>query len=108
MSMSSAEKITRRQAVQATGKALAGVASINAWPSLASASGLPNVAETPASQTTPADTNSIKKLRIATCQFPVSASPAENAKYIRDFIHEAAGEGAHLLHTSECSLSGEE
>jgi predicted amidohydrolase len=38
----------------------------------------------------------------------VGASPTENAKYIRDFMHEASGAGAHLLHTSECSLSGEE
>ena len=106
MSMSSTEKITRRQAVQATGKALAGVASLNALSSLSSAAGLSNVAEAPPPQTTPADTNSTEKLRIATCQFPVSASPAENAKYIRDFMHEAAGEGAHLLHTSEGSLSG--
>ena len=106
MSMSSTEKITRRQAVQATGKALAGVASLNALSSLSSAAELSNAAEAPPSQTTPADTNSIEKLRIATCQFPVSASPAENAKYIRDFMHQAAGEGAHLLHTSEASLSG--
>ena len=106
MSMSSTEKITRRQAVQATGKALAGVASLNALSSLASAAGLSRVAEAPQSQTTLADANSTEKLRIATCQFPVSASAAENAKYIRDFMHAAAGEGAHLLHTSEGSLSG--
>ena len=103
MLMSSTEKITRRQAVQATGKALAGVAGLNALSSLASVGGLSNTEEAPP-ETTPADTN--EKLRIATCQFPVSASPAENAKYIRDFMHEAAGEGAHLLHTPECSLSG--
>ena len=46
------------------------------------------------------------QLRVATCQFPVSANPAENAKYVRDFMREAAGAGAHLLHTSEASLSG--
>ena len=91
MLMSSTDKITRRQAVQATGKALAGVASLNALSSLSIAAGLSNVDEAPPPQTTPADTSSIEKLRIATCQFPVSASPAENAKYIRDFMHEAAG-----------------
>ena len=32
--------------------------------------------------------------------------PAENAKYVRDFMRQAAREGAHLLHTSEASLSG--
>jgi len=106
MLRSSTEKITRRQAVQAAGKALAGVASLNALSSLSSAAGLSNVDEAPPPQTTPADTHSIEKLRIATCQFPVSASPAENAKYIRDCMHEAAGAGAHVLHTSECSLSG--
>jgi len=46
------------------------------------------------------------KLRIATCQFPVSQSPAENAKHIRDFLCKAVKAGAHLLHTSEASLSG--
>jgi predicted amidohydrolase len=104
MSRSSTGKITRRQAVQAAGKALAGAASLNALSSLSRGAGFSNPGEAPASQTTPADTN--QKLRIATCQFPVGASPAENAKYIRDFMHRAAGEGAHLLHTPECSLSG--
>jgi predicted amidohydrolase len=46
------------------------------------------------------------KLRIVTCQFPVGPSPAENAKYTREFMHKAAAAGAHLLHTSEASLSG--
>ncbi len=51
-------------------------------------------------------TNSTEKLRVATCQFPVGPDPAENAKYIRSFMYEAARGGAHLLHTSEASLSG--
>lgn len=103
MAISLTEKISRRRAVQATGKALAGVVSLNALSSLSSATDLSARADAP-SQTIPADTN--VKLRIATCQFPVSGSARENAKYVRDFMHEAAGEGAHLLHTSECSLSG--
>lgn len=45
-------------------------------------------------------------LRIATCQFPVSGNAAENGRWIRDFMSKAAKEGAHLLHTSEASLSG--
>jgi predicted amidohydrolase len=106
MLKSSTGKITRRQAVKATGKALAGVAGLNAWSSLSSAAELPNVDETPRPETSLADANSTEKLRIATCQFPVSASVAENAKYIRDFMHQAAGEGANLLHTSEGSLAG--
>ena len=102
--------ITRRQAVKAAGKALVGVAGLAALPPGASG-GLPNATEAPSPQTKQAsqsghDTNPTGKLRIATCQFPVSASPAENAKYIRDFMRAAAGEGAHLLHTSEASLSG--
>jgi predicted amidohydrolase len=36
----------------------------------------------------------------------VSGIAAENAKYIRDYMRQAAVEGAHLLHTSEASLSG--
>ncbi len=38
--------------------------------------------------------------------FPSSGNPAENAKYIRDFMRQAAEAGAHLLHTSEACLSG--
>jgi len=47
-----------------------------------------------------------KGLRVATCQFPVSGNIAENARHIRDFVRRAAKSGAHLLHTSEASLSG--
>ena len=47
-----------------------------------------------------------KGLRVATCQFPVSGNVEENARHIRDFMRRAAKSGAHLLHTSEASLSG--
>ncbi len=47
-----------------------------------------------------------KGLRVATCQFPVSGNVAENARHIREFMRRAAKAGAHLLHTSEASLSG--
>jgi predicted amidohydrolase len=47
-----------------------------------------------------------EKLRVATCQFPVSGSIAENARHVREFMRRAAGSGAHLLHTSEACLSG--
>jgi predicted amidohydrolase len=47
-----------------------------------------------------------KGLRVATCQFPVSGDAAENARQIRDFMRRAVKSGAHLLHTSEASLSG--
>jgi predicted amidohydrolase len=106
MSISSNKEITRRQAIQTTGKALASVAGFNAFASLSTGAGLPNAAEPSLSRTTPAGPKSTEKLRIATCQFPVSGSPAENAKYIGDFMHRAGGQGAHLLHTSEASLSG--
>lgn len=102
MPITSTEKITRRHAFQATGRTLASMASLNVWSSLADAAGLPNVAGEQEMQ--PA--NSAEKLRIATCQFPVGANPTENAKYIKDFMHKAAEQGAHLLHTSEASLSG--
>ena len=102
--------ITRRQAVKAAGKALAGMAGLAAL-SPQPGGGLSNAAEAPSPQTTQVsqpghDTNPVGKLRIATCQFPVGANPAENAKYIRDFMRAAAEQGAHLLHTSEASLSG--
>ncbi len=45
-------------------------------------------------------------LRVATCQFPVSSNVPENARHIREFMLRAVKSGAHLLHTSEASLSG--
>lgn len=98
--------ITRRQAAKATSKALAGLVGLTALPSLSA-----NAVDAPPLQTIPAsrpdqDPNSTAKLSIATCQFPVSGNSAENAEYIRNFMHQAATEGAHLLHTSEASLSG--
>ena len=54
----------------------------------------------------PSEARPHNKLRVATCQFPVSANIAANAEYIRDFMRQAAAGGAHLLHTSEASLSG--
>jgi hypothetical protein len=104
MSISCIRKVSRRQAVQMAGKALVGAAGLNSWSSLSDASGLPGVAHPPQPEKT--ETNCAVKLCIATCQFPVCASPAENAKYVRDFMHQAAAQGAHLLHTSEASLSG--
>ncbi len=47
-----------------------------------------------------------EKLRVATCQFPVSGNVQANARHIRDFLRRAAEAGAHLLHTSEACLSG--
>jgi len=46
------------------------------------------------------------KLRVASCQFPVSEDIAKNATYIRRYAKRAADAGAHLLHTSETCLSG--
>lgn len=45
-------------------------------------------------------------LRVATCQFPVSGDLGANARFIRRFMTKAAGEGAHILHTSEAALTG--
>jgi hypothetical protein len=104
--MSLNNRITRRQAIETTAKALAGVAGFNALSSLSTAEGLPNASGAALSQATSTDPKSTQNLRIATCRFPVSGRPAENAKYIRDFIHRAARQGAHLLHRSEASLSG--
>jgi len=47
-----------------------------------------------------------KGFRVATCQFPVSGNVVENARQIRDCMRRAVKSGAHLLHTSEASLSG--
>ena len=48
----------------------------------------------------------MKKLRVASCQFPVTEDIEKNARHIRRYIRRAADRGAHLLHTSEASLSG--
>jgi len=46
------------------------------------------------------------KLRVASCQFPVTGDITSNAGWISNYMLEAAEAGAHLLHTSECCLSG--
>lgn len=48
----------------------------------------------------------MKKLRVASCQFPVTGDVARNAAYICRFLERAADAGAHVLHTSESCLSG--
>jgi len=48
----------------------------------------------------------MKKLRVASCQFPVSGEVAANARYVRRYMKKAAEAGANLLHTSEACLSG--
>jgi deaminated glutathione amidase len=84
--------------MKAAGKALAGATVLAALPRLAPGAASDSA---PDQGTKPGAT-----LRIATCQFPVSGNPAENAKYIRGFLRQAAEAGAHLLHTSEACLSG--
>ena len=102
-------RITRRDAMKVTGTALAGVVTLAALSQLTDA-GASNSAQAPPkpSLANAPDQNASTKarLRIATCQFPVSGDPAENAKYIRGFMEQAAKAGAHLLHTSEACLSG--
>ncbi len=45
-------------------------------------------------------------LKIATCQFAVCDSIAENAEHITNFLHKAKAGRADILHLSECALSG--
>jgi len=99
-----ANEVTRRAAMLATGKALVGMAGLGALAPSSSEGAVTNgQASAPLP---PAAAGAKEKLRVATCQFPVSAQPAENARYVRDFARQAADAGAHLLHTSEASLSG--
>ncbi len=46
------------------------------------------------------------RLRIATCQFAVTADVSHNAAMIRRFIEQAAGAGADIVHFPECAASG--
>ncbi|MBN1671646.1 MAG: carbon-nitrogen hydrolase family protein [Kiritimatiellae bacterium] len=48
----------------------------------------------------------MRKLRVASCQFPVTGDIGRNARYVRRYMQKAAEAGAHLLHTSETCLSG--
>jgi predicted amidohydrolase len=45
-------------------------------------------------------------LRLATCQFPVSADVRANGEWVRTQMREASDQGADLIHFSECALSG--
>jgi predicted amidohydrolase len=45
-------------------------------------------------------------IKIATCQFAVSASVPANARAIRRFLPRAKEAGAEIVHFSECALSG--
>jgi len=100
-------QVTRREAIRATGQVLAGMAGLAALSPLpgvsraASAPAQPAPAAPPAPAVDPGE-----KLRVASCQFPVSGDPSRNAAYIQDFLRQAAAAGAHLLHTSEACLSG--
>jgi predicted amidohydrolase len=98
-------RLNRRDAMKATGKALAGAATLAALPQLADAGAQAAPEPSPATPPNPS-ANPKATLRIATCQFPVSADPAENAKYVRGFMEQATEARAHLLHTSEACLSG--
>ena len=45
-------------------------------------------------------------LKVATCQFAVSASIRRNCRNVCAFLEKAAGKGADIVHFSECALSG--
>jgi len=46
------------------------------------------------------------KLRIATCQFPVSDDIARNTRYVMRQMRQARKNGADVAHFCECALSG--
>jgi len=46
------------------------------------------------------------KLKVATCQFPVSGNIKSNATYIKKFIKEATLNKANIVHFSEAALCG--
>ncbi len=46
------------------------------------------------------------KIKIATCQFPVSENIRRNSEYVQDFIKDAKASDADIVHFSECALSG--
>ncbi len=46
------------------------------------------------------------KIKIASCQFPVSDNIEGNARWITDHMISASGAGAQVAHFPECALSG--
>lgn len=94
------DRMTRRQAIQFGATGLAGAV---AWKQASGGEPSPGVRP---SSSTPSDTRPDDKLRVASAQFPVSGNITANAGCIRNFMARAADAGAHLLHTSEASLSG--
>jgi len=48
----------------------------------------------------------MKKITVATCQFPVSGDVHRNAAYIRRLIKKAAARKAHVVHFCEAALTG--
>ena len=46
------------------------------------------------------------QIKVATCQFPVTESVRQNAKYIHKFLKKARKLDADIVHFSECALSG--
>ena len=46
------------------------------------------------------------RLRLATCQFPVSADVKANGQWVRTQMRQASAKGADLIHFPECALSG--
>ncbi len=50
--------------------------------------------------------SSSPRLKVATCQFPVSGDVDENARYVKGFIKKASANKADIVHFSEAALSG--
>ena len=99
-------QVTRRRAIKLAGKGVATAAGLAAFAQISSGTPGATPPEPEAKTENSTRTRPREKLRIATCQFPVSADIAANARQVSDFMRKAADAGAHLLHTSEASLSG--
>ena len=107
-SSSDDDRLTRRQALGRAGEGLVGLAALAQLSGGGAriAAGAPTLDPAAPASNSSRDARPAEKLKLATCQFPVSGKIVENAKYIRDFLHQAADAGVHLLHTSEAALSG--
>jgi predicted amidohydrolase len=107
-SIDKCDGLTRRKAIGRAGQGLMGLAAMAHMSGRGARTAAGATAPRPAvpAKGQSSDTQPAEKLRVATCQFPVSGQIVDNAKYIRDFLRQAAAARAHLLHTSEASLSG--
>src|SRR5581483_490026 len=81
-----------------------GLLAASSWPTLPDAEAMRP--RRPANRICCWENRMMTVLKVATCQFPVSADIEQNAGWITQQMHEAARHGARVAHFPEGALSG--